>query len=94
MVLTSYYTGEKAVYSSFEGGLATDGWRGKMAQRLRQVSITGAVACVEEHRRTGAFIHTQVCAVVVILRDRQTLLDQRLQEATKVRASRRRRCRR
>lgn len=32
MVLTNYSTGDKAVYSSFEGGLATDGGRGKMAQ--------------------------------------------------------------
>jgi hypothetical protein len=32
MVLTSYATREKAVYSSFEGGLATDGGRGQMAQ--------------------------------------------------------------
>ena len=32
MVLTSYSAGAKAVYSSFEGGLATDGGPGQMAQ--------------------------------------------------------------
>jgi hypothetical protein len=32
MVLTSYATREKAVYSSFEGGLATDEGRRQMAQ--------------------------------------------------------------
>jgi hypothetical protein len=31
-IWTSYATGEKAVYSSFEGGLATDGGQAKMAQ--------------------------------------------------------------
>jgi len=32
MVLTSYSARAEAVYSSFEGGLATDGGAGQMAQ--------------------------------------------------------------
>jgi hypothetical protein len=32
MVLSNYSTGDKAVYSSLEGGLATDGGPWKMAQ--------------------------------------------------------------
>ena len=32
MVLTSYSTRDKDVYSSFEGGIATDEGRGEMAQ--------------------------------------------------------------
>jgi len=53
--------------------------------RPQQVSIGGAVACREKHRRTGAFIHTQIRAVVVILRERQAVLDQRLLKATQMR---------
>jgi hypothetical protein len=32
MMLTNYYTGQNVVYSSFEGTLATDEGRGKLAQ--------------------------------------------------------------
>jgi hypothetical protein len=52
---------------------------------LQQVSIAGAVAYGEERRRTGAFIHTQVRAVVLILRERQAVFGQRLLEATQMR---------
>ena len=55
--------------------------------RPQQVSIMGVVACGEEHRRTGAFIHTQVHAVVVILRERQAVAG-----SNEDAAPRRRRC--
>ena len=32
MLVADYYTGQKVVYSSFEGRLATDEWRRKLAQ--------------------------------------------------------------
>jgi len=40
VLLTNYYTGQNVVYSSFEGRLATDEGRGKLAQLADQPRLT------------------------------------------------------